>query len=99
MKLIFLKIQFEIKNTIDSSRINISSIDSGLCDSRNTQCDIGLSLNHRSLMNTVQEEATEVTILSNTSLMNSSCNIPMYFTTGESQDNNVDFDKQLYSNN
>ena len=81
------------------SSINISSIDSGLCDSRNTQCDIALNLNNRSLVNTVQEEATEVTMLSNTSLMDISCNIPMYFTTDESQNNNVDFDKQLYSNN
>ena len=81
------------------SSINISSIDSELCDSRNTECDVGVSLNDISLMNTVHEEATEVTMLSNTSLMDTSYNIPMYFTTDESQDNHVDFDKQLYSNN
>ena len=34
-----------------------------------------------------------------TSLMDTSYNIPMYFATDESQDNHVDFDKQLYSNN
>ena len=39
------------------SSINISSIDSELCDSGNTQCGIALSLNNRSLVNTVQEEA------------------------------------------
>ena len=51
------------------SSINISSIDSELCDSRNTECDIGVSLNNLSLMNTVHEEANEVKMLSNTSLM------------------------------
>ena len=79
--------------------INISSIDSELCDSRNTECDIGVSLNNISLMNIVHEEVTEVTMLSNTSLMDISYNIPMYLTTDESPDNHVDFDKQLYSNN
>ena len=94
------RLEFSNQNLLQyQSRINISSIDSELCDSRNTQCDIALSLNPRSLMNTVQEEATEVTMLSNTSLMDSSYNIPMYFTTDESQDNHVDFDTQLYSNN
>ena len=66
------------------SSINVSSIDSELCDSRNTECDIGVSLNNISLMNTVHEEATEVTMLSNTSLIDSSYNIPMYSTTDES---------------
>ena len=54
------------------------------CDSRNTECDIGVSLNNISLMNTVHEEATEVTMLSNTSLVDTSYTIPMYFTTDES---------------
>ena len=81
------------------SSVNISSIDSELCDSRNTECDIEVSLNNLSLMNTVHEEATEVIMLSNISLMDTSYNIPMCFTTDESQNNHVDFDKQLYSNN
>ncbi|CAF4018069.1 unnamed protein product, partial [Rotaria sp. Silwood1] len=58
------------------SSINMLSIGSEFCESTITQGDTMRSSNNISLINTIQQHAPEVTVLSNFSLMDTSCSIP-----------------------
>ena len=79
------------------SNINMSSIGSEFYDARTTESCIKLSSGNKSLVNHMQEDAREVTMLSNISAMDTYCGIPFCITKDHSQDEHVVFDDQLYS--
>ncbi|CAF4557228.1 unnamed protein product [Rotaria sp. Silwood2] len=81
------------------SNINMSSIGSEFYESTITQGDIARSSSNISLINTIEQQAAEVTVLTNISLMDTSCNISVCLTKDESQDEHIVFDEYLHSNN
>ncbi|CAF4571004.1 unnamed protein product [Rotaria sp. Silwood2] len=81
------------------SNVNMCSIGSEFCDSRTTQSHITLSFDNRSLTNSMQERAHEVTMLSNISVMDTWCSIPVCLTKDQTEAGHGVFDDPFYSNN
>ncbi|CAF4536533.1 unnamed protein product [Rotaria sp. Silwood2] len=77
----------------------MTSIGNELYDSRSAQNHITLSSDNRSLTNSTQERADEVTMLSNISAMDTWCSIPVCLTKDQIQDGHDIFDDPFYSNN
>ncbi|CAF3865475.1 unnamed protein product [Rotaria magnacalcarata] len=80
------------------SNVNMLSMGSELYDSRNTQSHITLSFDNNSLTNSMQEPAHELTMLSNVSVMDTWCSIPVCLTKDQTEAGYGVLDDPYYSN-